>query len=95
MKLVINTAYGGIFPETAARRTDPQLIADVESGRFVGHVNERWGHAECLRVVEIPDEATDYQIFNYDGTEMVVYVLGGKLAYIPRDTDAMRMVADN
>ena len=95
MKLVINTAYGGIMPRSAARRTDPQFIEDVESGRFVGDVNDNWGFAEELKVVEIPDEATDYQIINYDGCEMVIYVLGGKLAYVPKDSEAASRVLHN
>lgn len=83
MKIVINTDYGMISEETAAQRTDPKFIEDVETGRFVGHVFEgSWGgYAETLKVVEVPDDATDLRIVNYDGCEGVIYVLNGKIFY--------------
>lgn len=83
MKIVINEAYGGITDESAALRIDPQFIEDVESGRFVGRIVEKWGYAETLRVVEIPDDATDYRIVNYDGYELVIYVRDGMICYAP------------
>lgn len=92
MKIVINTSYGNISEESAKLRRDPKFIEDVESGRFVGRVDERWGMAETLRVVEIPDEITDYMIVQYDGSEMVLYCLDGNIHYTPADTDAMRII---
>ena len=92
MKIVINNSYGGITEESAALRTDPQFIADVESGHFLGRVLEDWGYAEKLRVVEIPDDATDYRIFNYDGCELVVYVRNGMICYTPADSDAIYII---
>jgi hypothetical protein len=35
-------------------------------------------HAK-LKVVEIPDTATDYEINEYDGAESITYVVDGKL----------------
>ena len=35
-----------------------------------------------LELVEIPDEATDYKFYEYDGREWVVYVLDGKLVEV-------------
>ena len=81
MKLVINGDFGGfgygVTSELKAlvkkyedERTAPELIALVE---------------ECpddcgdLEVVEIPDEATDYLINEYDGSETVYYVVDGKI----------------
>ena len=92
MKLVINTCYGGfgIKPEIVKEygfdkralldyryekesRTDKKLIELIESGIDC--------NSECseLAVVEIPDEATDYYIEEYDGAENVLYVLDGKI----------------
>jgi len=81
MKIVINTSYGAISDSSAAKRLDPQFIEDVETGRFVGEVHEKWGFAETLKVVEIPDEATDYRIVNYDGCEGVIYCYCGKIFF--------------
>ena len=92
MKIVINTSYGSITDESAALRTNPHFIEEVESGRFVGRIVEKWGYAETLRVVEIPDDATDYRIFNYDGCELVVYVHDGMICYTPTDSDAIRLI---
>lgn len=90
MEIVINTAYGNISTESAKLRRDPLFIADVKSGRFVGRT-DGWGYAELLRVVEIPDAATDYQIVQYDGSEMVIYCLDGKIHYTPTDTTAAQI----
>ena len=88
MKIVINTCYGGyglsdkamrklgIEDEDDIKRTDERLIKLVEkdpegtSGDF----------AE-LAVVEIPDEATDYDFMEYDGVESIIYVVDGKIHY--------------
>ena len=88
MEIVINTSYGGISEASAAKRLDPQFIEDVEMGRFVGYVDEKYGIAETLRVVEIPDDVTDYRIVNYDGCELVIYVHNGMICYGPVDSDA-------
>jgi hypothetical protein len=81
MKLVINKNYGGfgygckgnckaiacMFEE---ERNAPELVEMVEA------MPELCGD---LRIVEIPDTATDYNIDEYDGFESVVYVVNGKL----------------
>ena len=82
MKIILNTSYGAITDETAMRRLDPAFIEDVESGRYVGAIVEGWGYAETLRVFEVPDEATDYKIVNYDGCEGIIYCLYGHLYYV-------------
>lgn len=94
MKVIINTSYGGISDESAALRYNEQFIDDVESGRFVGRVMERYGFAETLRVVEVPDNATDYKIINYDGCEGVVYCCYGKLHYVGTE-ECKRIFEDN
>ena len=82
MLFVINNNYGGFeLPEDyeavkpdinyGDSRTDPDLIDIVLSDDYDGD----------LDVVEIPDEATDYEIFEYDGAETVIYVKEGKIHY--------------
>ena len=77
MKIVINNCYGGfciskkfakeinepyVFAEHL--RTDPRLIAAIESGRNVG------GECSELVVVTIPDDV-QWHIAEYDGLEHV------------------------
>lgn len=93
MKIVINTSYGGISSQTAALRRNPQFIEDVLSGRFAGRVNFSAGFAETLRVVEIPDDVSDYKIINYDGAEGIIYVQDGNLCYV--GSDEAKCIFDN
>lgn len=93
MKIVINNDYGGFwlddsvlkaigsddtFGRAKETRTNKTLIDFVESGfRFEGFKEDE---EFTLSVVEIPDEGvTDWDIYDYDGVEWVVYVLDGKL----------------
>lgn len=92
MKIVINNDYGGFglgasekcrqfigrsydFDET---RTDQELIDFIKT-----HPNE----CGDLIVVTIPDAATDWTIWEYDGLENVVYVLDGKMHYAGTEDD--------
>jgi len=94
MKIVINACYGGFGLSDEAYhffaeklndewinefdlRTNPLFIQKVEE-------NSYWVSNDYskLRVVEIPDEATDWAIDEYDGLERVMYVLNGKIKYI-------------
>ena len=90
MKIVINRCYGGFsvsdevckemgldYPHQAEEyRTDPKLIELVET---LGEKAN--GSYARLQVVEIPDEATDYYIEDYDGVNTIIYVLDGKLHF--------------
>lgn len=86
MKLVLNKTYGAFkmppeimdkygyeSPYDSIARDNPDLIEYVE----------RYGYdyprGTCLKVVTISDEATDFEILEYDGVESVVYVVDGKL----------------
>ena len=87
MKLVVNTCIGGfgvnseilkkynIQKDREKIRTDEKLIQLIESG-----VNCNTNYSK-LEVVDIPSEATDYYIENYDGLEIVLYVLNGKIIF--------------
>lgn len=53
-------------------RTSPELINLVETtDRYSG-----W------KVIEIPDDATDYDILEYGGSDMVICVVDGKIKYL-------------
>lgn len=87
MKIVINKCFGGFSVndnivkmlnlesryELEDDRTNTKLIELIESGKNVN------GEFSNLVVVEIPDDATDYMIDEYDGYENVLYVLDGKI----------------
>jgi hypothetical protein len=79
MKIVLNKDYGGFGYGVAKKyddiinhceRTDAELIEFVET-----HPDE----CGDLKVVEISDEATDWEIDEYDGLESVTYVVDGKI----------------
>lgn len=87
MKLVINRCYGGFSLSASAvkaldlrsaysdiDRNDERLIALVEMD-----ADKASGESAKLRVVELPDEITDYEVDEYDGYESVTYVLDGKI----------------
>ena len=88
MKMVLNTRYGGFSLSKKAMellgttdeyeydddRTNAKLVDVVET---LG--DEANGHFAHLRVVDIPDDITDYRITQYDGLETVLYVLDGKI----------------
>ena len=89
MKIVINKCFGGFglsekareilgidnsFDEYQIDRNDPKLIEVVET---LG--DEANGNYARLRVVNIPDDATDWEIDEYDGAEKVLFVVNGKI----------------
>lgn len=88
MKIVINACFGGFsLPKEFCEkynmrtyedieRTDPRLVSFVESR---GRVEE---NCALLIVEEIPDNATDYMIVEYDGAEDLYCVIDGKIEEI-------------
>lgn len=96
MKLVVNARYGGFVLSNEAleklqklkgterinldddkTRADKDLVSIVEELGSKASEN-----LSDLRVVEIPNEATDYYIENYDGVETVHYVIDGKIKHL-------------
>ncbi len=91
MKIVINKCFGGFevskealkelgvdyWGEDEDARMDSRLVALVEKDP-----EKASGWCSKLAVVEIPDEATDYHLDEYDGFEDIIYVLDGKLHWV-------------
>ena len=78
-KILVNTSFGGFGLkdeyEPYVGREDEKLIALVEQGVDIGDNYAEFG------IAEIPDNATDYVIEDYDGKETVLYVVDGKIRY--------------
>lgn len=86
MKFVINDCFGGYelsqeFIDKYGEkfeyleRNDPELVSAVEE---FGLRNAS-GEFSVLCIKEIPDDATDYSVEEYDGAESIIYVKDGKL----------------
>lgn len=89
MKVVVNRCFGGFGISEEAKkildtdfnwlieRTDEQLIALIEEkgSEFCS------GYCAELEVVEIPENATDWEISEYDGFEEIIYVVDGKIKH--------------
>ena len=87
-KILVSVDFGGfevranLFKDFMARtqgltdiREDEELIALVEQGKDIG------AKYSVIGLAEIPDNATDYEIIEYDGKESVLYVVDGKIRY--------------
>ena len=89
MKIVINRDYGGFYvPNNIVKELGYRnyLSENLRSDlRLVKIVEENEEKFDKLLVVEIPKEATDYKIIDYDGKESVIYVVDGKLHRAPSD----------
>lgn len=83
MKIVVNAAFGGYGCDVSEQyadlvdryeddRTNPELVDFVEN-----HPND----CGDLAVMTIPDNATDWDIEDYDGNETLIYVVDGKIHY--------------
>ena len=83
MKIVINANFGGYGCDVSEQyvdlvdryegdRTNPELVAFVEN-----HLDD----CGDLAVMTIPDNATDWDIQDYDGNEDLIYVVDGKIHY--------------
>ena len=91
MKFVLNKCFGGSsLSDWAAKQLnlDSRYVygADYDSPEVIDLI-ERYGSekvsGECakLEVVEIPDDATDWEIEDYDGFESIIYVVDGKICH--------------
>lgn len=65
--------YGFMF-DTPTFRTSPAVIELIEQ---MGE--DAYGDYAELRVVELPDNMTDYRLMEYDGAETILAVVDGKI----------------
>ena len=82
MKIVIHRAWGSINTYIGEHRTDPQVIAWIEEGNLPEEILDNGYFIETAadyEVAEIPDEATDYYVDDYDGMEDIFFVIDGKI----------------
>lgn len=86
MKIVINKAYGGFdFPKEYCKHNDPfafEFQEELRSDPELISLVEKGCSDPDLCVVEIPEEATDWEIDEYDGWEIITYVVDGKLHHV-------------
>lgn len=93
MKLIINVCYGGFgikkdvlkslnydtsiysMRHNNDMRRDPRIIEMLENGEDISEDYSK------LVVVTLPDNCTDYYIEEYDGIELVLYVVDGKIHF--------------
>ncbi len=93
MKIVINECFGGFeLPEEFCEvyeldeneyydidRADARLIDFLETYFAATGEKSYSGRFSELVIEEIPDNATDWHISEYDGAETLIYVVDGKL----------------
>lgn len=90
MKIVINRCHGRFSLSEQAykalglenaydeiERNDERLVTLVEKD-----AQATSGFFARLEVVNIPEEATDWIVNEYDGLENIIYVLNGKLYFM-------------
>ena len=89
MKFVLNKCFGGPSLSSAAMEIlgrSEQWFADNDEE--VIQLIEEHGSEFCsgrfskLIVVEIPEDATDWEFTEYDGIEGITYVQGGRLYHL-------------
>ena len=91
MTFILNKCYGGwsisdFAMEQLGLDSNYPDMDEVDEKKLARLINE-YGSEKCsgcsakLKVIEIPDNATDWDIEDYDGVERIVYVVNGKLNY--------------
>ena len=91
MTFILNKCYGGwsisdFAMEQLGLDSNYPYMDEVNKKKLAELIN-KYGPEKCsgcnawLKVVEIPDNVTDWDIDEYDGIERIVYVVDGKLNY--------------
>lgn len=88
IEILINRCFGGfdfsegfiseypeVYEKVEVRRDDPELI---EAVREFG-LKSSAGSMSAFGIAHVPDDATDWEIQEYDGLESVIYVQNGKI----------------
>lgn len=87
MKIVINNCYGGFGLSKDFLAKYPQFYlgdGERDNEKFLTAL-EDFGVDKAsddfakLKIVEIPDTVTDWEIDEYDGMETIIYVFNGKI----------------
>lgn len=89
MKFVLNKCYGGFDLSEEAqkilgqadyeiKRDDPDLLALIKE-KGIQFVQGKYAK---LKIVEVPESATDFTLDEYDGWERIIYVVDGKLNFV-------------
>lgn len=90
MYVLINRSWGGFrFSDEFCEKYDIPRCIDTESRADVNIIKNvcEFGFDKSssefskIRVAKIPDNTTDFDIYDYDGMEKVIYVVDGKLNY--------------
>lgn len=85
MKMVINADYGGYGYGVAEQYEDLVNENDRFNAELIEFVETHPNECGDLAVINIPDEATDWELDEYDGWESVIYVLNGKIVHAEVD----------
>lgn len=91
MTFVLNKCYGGFSlsafaVEKLGVEDEYAFLDDSQMDALISLIRE-YGSEKCsgrnasLQLVEIPDTCTDYGIDEYDGFEIMTYVVNGKLCH--------------
>lgn len=81
MDIVVNRTWGSFkIPKEIADKRGLSIYDDIDrtDEELVEYVN---AHDSSLKVLSIPDEATDWDIWGYDGMETIIFVVGGKIYF--------------
>ena len=83
MKIVVNSDFGGYGFGVSNKFTElvDSYVNDRANSNLVNFVENNPDDCGDLTIAEIPDNATDFDITDYDGMETIVYVVDGKLHY--------------
>lgn len=89
MTFILNKCYGGwsisdFAMEQLGLDSNYPDMDEVNEKKLADLINQYGtekcsGHSARLKVVEIPDNITDFEIDEYDGIERITYVIDGKL----------------
>lgn len=79
MKVVISRSYGGYSPSGKYCELMFDCYNDRSNSTLVEKVEKYPEEFEGLQIAHIPEEATDYTIVEFDGFEVVYYVVDGKI----------------
>lgn len=81
MDIVVNRTWGSFkIPKEIADKRGLSIYDDIDrtDEELVEYVRT---HDSSLKVLSIPDETTDWDIWDYDGMETIIFVVGGKIYF--------------